>query len=67
MLPQSLRAFVGSMSARATLGPAIRKTKRLAREKYPLYSSDKEYLFGLAVRFVTIPAMFAWRKPPPKY
>lgn len=46
MLPQSLRSFVGSMSARGNPWSGD-QTKRndWAKEKYPLYSSDKEYLF----------------------
>ena len=46
MLPQSLRAFVGSLSARGNPwsgDPA--KRNDWAKEKYPFYSSDKEYLF----------------------
>ena len=46
MLPQSLRAFVGSMSARGNPWSGDQEKRNdWAREKYPLYSSDKEYLF----------------------
>jgi Fe-S oxidoreductase len=46
MLPQSLRAFVGSMSARGNPWSGDQaKRNDWAREKYPLYTSDKEYLF----------------------
>lgn len=46
MLPQSLRAFVGSMSARGNPWSGD-QTKRndWAKDKYPLYSKDTEYLF----------------------
>ncbi|HON58391.1 MAG TPA: (Fe-S)-binding protein [Smithella sp.] len=46
MLPQSLRAFVGSMSARGNPWSGD-QTKRndWAKEKYPLYAKDTEYLF----------------------
>ena len=46
MLPQSLRAFVGSLSARGNPWSGDQdKRNDWAKEKYPLYSSDKEYLF----------------------
>ncbi len=46
MLPQSLRSFVGSMSARGNPWSGDQaKRNDWAKEKYPLYSSDKEYLF----------------------
>ncbi|MCK7507405.1 MAG: 4Fe-4S dicluster domain-containing protein [Desulfobacterales bacterium] len=46
MLPQSLRAFVGSMSARGNPWSGDQaKRNDWAKEKYPLYSTDKEYLF----------------------
>jgi Fe-S oxidoreductase len=46
MLPQSLRAFVGSMSARGNpwLGDQGKRND-WAKEKYPLFSKEKEYLF----------------------
>ena len=46
MLPQSLRAFVGSMSARGNpwSGDQARRND-WAKDQYPLYSADKEYLF----------------------
>lgn len=46
MLPQSLRAFVGSLSARGNPWSGD-QTKRndWAKDKYPLYSKDTEYLF----------------------
>jgi Fe-S oxidoreductase len=46
MLPQSLRAFVGSLSARGNPWSGDQaKRNEWAKEKYPLYSPDKEYLF----------------------
>ncbi len=46
MLPQSLRAFVGSMSARGNPWSGDQaKRNDWAKDKYPLYASDKEYLF----------------------
>jgi Fe-S oxidoreductase len=46
MLPQSLRAFVGSMSARGNPWSGDQgKRNDWAKEKYPLFSEDKEYLF----------------------
>jgi Fe-S oxidoreductase len=46
MLPQSLRAFVGSMSARGNPWSGDQaKRNDWAKEKYPLYTNDKEYLF----------------------
>ncbi|MBN1364579.1 MAG: (Fe-S)-binding protein [Syntrophaceae bacterium] len=46
MLPQSLRAFVGSLSARGNPWSGDpEKRNDWAREKYPLYTEDKEYLF----------------------
>ena len=46
MLPQSLRAFVGSMSARGNPWSGDQaKRNDWAKDKYPLYTSDKEYLF----------------------
>jgi Fe-S oxidoreductase len=46
MLPQSLRSFVGSMSARGNPWSGDQaKRNDWAKEKYPLYSSGKEYLF----------------------
>ncbi len=46
MLPQSLRAFVGSMSARGNPWSGDQaKRNDWAKDKYPIYSSDKEYLF----------------------
>jgi Fe-S oxidoreductase len=46
MLPQSLRAFVGSMSARGNPWSGDQsKRNDWAKKKYPLYSSEKEYLF----------------------
>lgn len=46
MLPQSLRAFVGSLSARGNPWSGD-QTKRndWAKEKYPLYKKEMEYLF----------------------
>jgi len=46
ILPPSLRAFVGSMSARGNPWSGDQGSRNdWAKEKYPLYSSDKEYLF----------------------
>jgi Fe-S oxidoreductase len=46
MLPQSLRAFVGSMSARGNPWSGDQaKRNDWAKEKYPIYSNDAEYLF----------------------
>lgn len=46
MLPQSLRAFVGSMSARGNPWSGDQEKRNdWANAKYPLYASDKEYLF----------------------
>lgn len=46
MLPQSLRAFVGSMSARGNPWSGEKEKRNdWAKEKHPLYSSEKEYLF----------------------
>jgi len=46
MLPQSLRAFVGSMSARGNPWSGDQaKRNDWAKNKYPLFSTDKEYLF----------------------
>ena len=46
MLPQSLRAFVGSMSARGNPWSGDQsKRNDWAKEKYPLFSKDMEYLF----------------------
>jgi Fe-S oxidoreductase len=46
MLPQSLRAFVGSMSARGNPWSGDQaKRNDWAKGKYPLYSSGMEYLF----------------------
>jgi Fe-S oxidoreductase len=46
MLPQSLRAFVGSLSARGNPWSGDQGSRNdWAKEKYPLYSADKEYLF----------------------
>ncbi len=46
MLPQSLRAFVGSMSARGNPWSGDQaKRNDWAKDKYPLYSKDTEYLF----------------------
>ncbi|PKN08151.1 MAG: cyclic nucleotide-binding protein [Deltaproteobacteria bacterium HGW-Deltaproteobacteria-7] len=46
MLPQSLRAFVGSLSARGNPWSGDQaKRNDWAKEKYPLYTKDKEYLF----------------------
>lgn len=46
MLPQSLRAFVGSMSARGNPWSGDpEKRNDWAKDKYPLYSKDTEYLF----------------------
>jgi Fe-S oxidoreductase len=46
MLPQSLRAFVGSLSARGNPWSADQaKRNDWAKGKYPLYTPDKEYLF----------------------
>jgi Fe-S oxidoreductase len=45
MLPQSLRAFVGSMSARGNPWSGDEaKRNDWAKEKYPLFTADKEYL-----------------------
>jgi len=46
MLPQSLRAFVGSMSARGNPWSGEQsKRNDWAKDKYPLYTQDTEYLF----------------------
>jgi Fe-S oxidoreductase len=46
MLPQSLRAFVGSMSARGNPWSGDQaKRNDWAKDKYPLYTKDTEYLF----------------------
>ena len=46
MLPQSLRAFVGSMSARGNPWSGDQAQRNdWAKGKYPLYSKDTEYLF----------------------
>jgi Fe-S oxidoreductase len=46
MLPQSLRTFVGSMSARGNPWSGDQATRNdWAKGKYPLYTPDKEYLF----------------------
>jgi Fe-S oxidoreductase len=46
MLPQSLRAFVGSMSARGNPWSGDQGQRNdWAKDKYPLFSVDKEYLF----------------------
>jgi Fe-S oxidoreductase len=46
MLPQSLRAFVGSMSARGNPWSGDQaKRNDWAKGEYPLFSKDKEYLF----------------------
>ena len=46
MLPQSLRAFVGSMSARGNPWSGDQaKRNDWAKDKYPLYSNDTQYLF----------------------
>ena len=46
MLPQSLRAFVGSMSARGNPWSGDQsKRNDWAGGKYPLYTADQEYLF----------------------
>jgi Fe-S oxidoreductase len=46
MLPQSLRAFVGSMSARGNPWSGDQGSRNdWTKEKYPLFSEDKEYLF----------------------
>jgi Fe-S oxidoreductase len=46
MLPQSLRAFVGSMSARGNPWSGDQaKRNDWAKDKYPLYTSETEYLF----------------------
>jgi Fe-S oxidoreductase len=45
MLPQSLRAFVGSMSARGNPWSGDEaKRNDWAKDKYPLFTADKEYL-----------------------
>ncbi len=45
MLPQSLRAFVGSMSARGNPWSGDQEKRNdWAKGKYPLYTADKEYL-----------------------
>jgi Fe-S oxidoreductase len=46
MLPQSLRAFVGSMSARGNPWSGDQAQRNdWAKDQYPLFSADKEYLF----------------------
>ena len=46
MLPQSLRDFVGSLSARGNPWSGDQANRNdWAKKKYPLYSSEKEYLF----------------------
>ncbi len=46
MLPQSLRAFVGSLSARGNPWSGDQaKRNDWAKEKYPLYNKEMEYLF----------------------
>jgi Fe-S oxidoreductase len=46
MLPQSLRAFVGSMSARGNPWSGDQaKRNDWAKEKHPYYAKDTEYLF----------------------
>jgi Fe-S oxidoreductase len=46
MLPQSLRSFVGSMSARGNPWSGDQASRNdWAKEKYPLYTKETEYLF----------------------
>ena len=46
LLPQSLRSFVGSLSARGNPWSGDQaKRNEWAKEQYPVYSPDKEYLF----------------------
>ena len=46
MLPQSLRAFVGSLSARGNPWSGDQAQRNdWAKEKYPLYKKEMEYLF----------------------
>lgn len=46
MLPQTLRTFVGSMSARGNPWSGEQaKRNEWAKDKYPVFSKDKEYLF----------------------
>lgn len=46
MLPQTLRSFVGSMSARGNPWSGEQdKRNDWAKDKYPLYTKDNEYLF----------------------
>ncbi|HUN54200.1 MAG TPA: (Fe-S)-binding protein [Smithella sp.] len=46
LLPQSLRAFVGSMSARGNPWSGDQANRNAwAKEKYPLYTKETEYLF----------------------
>jgi len=68
MLPQSLRAFVGSLSARAIPGPAIRPNETSGPKKNILFTRlIKNIFFGPAAPSVTIRAIPGWRKQRLKY